>query len=604
MIHGPRQDIRALSGPVSMSSSESTNDPGGHEQPGIAWVVRLVYPLRMAGFFLTLMVLSTSLYDRDLPTWAWVIICAQTLSWPHLAYWHARRRRDSKAGELLNLTLDCVIAGVYSVVASFSLLPCAFMIGSTLFDSLSIGGPRLLWRGVLGAALGMLLAIPLIDYTVLIETNLIGSFTSVLALFVFIGIVSTYSYRSNQHFISAKRRLEAKAAELEVAREAAEAANRAKSRFLANVSHELRTPMNAIIGFTDLLLRSETDAQRQTQLQHVDAASHSLLALINQVLDLSKIESGRLELECRAFDLRVMLDKLDALFQSQAEGRGLRFSIEVAADVPTALTGDALRLEQVLLNLLGNAFKFTHEGEVTLSVSIVERLDERLRLGFTVRDSGIGISDEQRERLFTAFSQADSSTTRKYGGTGLGLVISRQLVSLMGGELTMDSMLEQGSEFHFSVLLTLADAAALPPERVREAISAVPVAQTLEGVRVLLAEDNDQNRELAAAIMEDAGVALDIVEDGKQALAAVQAKAYDLVLMDMQMPEMDGIEATQSIRALDQLKSLPIIAMTANAMKQDREACLAAGMNDFLTKPIDAELLLNKLAQWKSAAAG
>ena len=549
----------------------------------IPWIVRMIYPLRILGCALTLAISVAVLRERTVPLLGWALILTHTLTWPHVAYLWALRSRDPKAQELRNLHIDALIVGGEAAVLSFSLLPSLFILGGVLADSLAIGGIPLALRGIVANTIGALLFGSLMHFSFIPETNLVASFLSIAGIVVFIGVVGRATFQVNTRARAARRE--------------AEAASRAKSQFLAAMSHELRTPMNAIIGFTDLLLRGNHDPRQQEQLRHIDAASRSLLALINQVLDLSKIEAGKLELESRAFAPAVMLDKLEALFQSQAAARNLRLHVSRSADLPAAVTGDAMRLEQVVTNLLGNALKFTQAGSIELTVERRGERGGRIVLEFGVRDTGIGISAEQLERLFTPFTQADQSTTRRYGGTGLGLAISKQLIELMGGELSVESRPGEGSTFRFSVPLATADGVPASEAPSRSAISQLEAARAVRGLRVLLAEDNAMNRRLVGEILGDAGVVLDYAEDGRKALAAVQLTTYNLVLMDMQMPEMDGLEATRAIRALPRFASLPIIAMTANAFDEDRAACVAAGMNDFLAKPIDAEQVLAILAK-------
>ncbi|MGH8517826.1 MAG: response regulator, partial [Panacagrimonas sp.] len=512
-------------------------------------------------------------------------------------------------------------------------------------------------------------------------------------------------------------------------REVAEAATHAKSEFLAKMSHELRTPMNAIIGFTDLALRSDVEVKRLEHLRHIDTASRSLLHIVNDILDLSKIEAGKLMIEKRDFELRPLLEKLGDLFSAQASIRDLELIVPAAIGLPPVLAGDALRLEQVLVNLVGNAIKFTERGEVEVSVRALARTAQHVRLEFSVRDTGIGLTREQQDRLFFPFSQADSSTTRRYGGTGLGLAICRQLVELMGGCIGVESEVGRGSRFWFE--LDLAIGAGLPQvvsadalrgtrvlvvddnpvarqaylsmlesfhfraraarsgaealellaretfdvvlmdwkmpgmdglettrrlhllpgrselpvlmmtahgheglaqdaqqagavacldkplkastllERLiesldrtregspveRERIPATSAAMQVRGARVLLVEDNVLNRRLAGEILAEAGARVDTAENGRDAVAAVSVGTYDLVLMDVQMPVMDGLDATRIIRRLPQSRGLPIVAMTANAMQSDREECLMAGMDDFLAKPIDSARLLEVMAR-------
>ncbi|MGH8561442.1 MAG: 7TM diverse intracellular signaling domain-containing protein, partial [Nevskiales bacterium] len=384
-------------------------------------------------------------------------------------------------------------------------------------------------------------------------------------------------------------------------REHAAAELAAKNEFLAKMSHELRTPMNAIVGFTDLALRDDSDAQRLEHLGQVDSAAQAMRNVLDDVFDLTQIEMGRLKLDRREFALQGVLDNVSARVGLQAAARNLTWSVSRSADVPEVFDGDAQRLEQVLLNLTDNALKFTEQGRVELRVTLKSCKTRDAMIEFAVCDTGIGISSEQLSRLFTPFAQGDQSITRRHGGSGLGLVLSQQLVKLMGGVITVRSQPGQGSEIGFIVPLPLGET---PASRLRKASVPTPPQATsgrLQGARILLVEDNATNRRLALEILRDAGVEVDTAVNGAEAVEAVQRNSYRAVLMDLQMPEMDGFEATRRIRGLPGFGRLPIIAMTANAMTQDRAAAMACGMSDFLAKPIDSEQLLEVMAKWMPA---
>jgi CheY-like chemotaxis protein len=369
------------------------------------------------------------------------------------------------------------------------------------------------------------------------------------------------------------------------------------------MSHEIRTPMNAIIGLAHLLWRDSRDPLQRERLGKVDAAAKHLLQVINDILDLSKIEAGKLELEDAEFSLAQLLSRSLEMVGPQARDKGLQLLVDTD-HVPDRLRGDPMRLSQALLNLLANAVKFTAHGWVRLRCELLQEQAGRLQIRFEVQDTGEGIAPEHQAGLFNAFAQADNSTTRRHGGTGLGLALTRRLAAKMGGEVGVNSTPGQGSRFWFTAWLGAAhDAAEAEAESSPPDSAPAPDAnermlrQRHAGRRVLLAEDNSINQEVAVTLLQAAGLEVDCADDGAAAVAMALARPYDLILMDMQMPVMDGLAATRAIRASAGTQ-MPIVAMTANAFDDDRAACLAAGMNDHAAKPVDPEALYATLLRW------
>ena len=373
-----------------------------------------------------------------------------------------------------------------------------------------------------------------------------------------------------------------------------------KREFLANMSHEVRTPLNAIYGFTQLMFTTELSKNQREYIELIQKSSENMLSIINDILDFSRIESGKLELEEKVFDIREVVANIHSMFTQTAKSKGLELNFNIDSHLPHKLTGDPLRISQILINLVNNAIKFTKKGSVSVSVGLREKTDHDVTVEIEVKDTGIGIPSQVQGSLFDSFTQADITITRKYGGSGLGLAITRDLVEIMGGDIRLESTEGVGTTFFLKIILQTAEEKSTDSSIIShptpDAISSQTVA--LDHLKILLVEDNDINQTLASAILEQKGITVSIANHGEEALKMVIINNFDLILMDMQMPVMDGIEATRLIRQRKNLKQIPIIAMTANALRSDLDRCLAAGMNDFVTKPIDSEKLYSVISRW------
>jgi len=386
--------------------------------------------------------------------------------------------------------------------------------------------------------------------------------------------------------------------DLDEARQEADGAAKAKADFLANMSHEIRTPMNAIIGFSSLAMKTGLDRKQRDYIQKIQQSGKHLLGIINDILDFSKIEAGKLEVEHTEFELEKVLENVSNLVGEKTASKGLELVFSVEDGTPNDLIGDPLRLGQILVNYSNNAVKFTDQGEVVVSVRVMEETETDGLFRFAVRDTGIGLTEEQIGKLFQSFSQADTSTSRKYGGTGLGLAISKKLATLMGGDVGVESEYGKGSTFWFTARLGKGTAKARQEGGEQQASMLMENLKTIQGACILVAEDNEFNQQIAMELLTDGGFKVDIAENGQRSVEMVHKHLYDIVLMDMQMPVMDGLTATREIRKDERFKDLPILAMTANVMDTDIQKCREAGMWDHIGKPIDPDELFAKLLKW------
>jgi signal transduction histidine kinase/CheY-like chemotaxis protein len=403
-----------------------------------------------------------------------------------------------------------------------------------------------------------------------------------------------------EHQERLEEKIRERTSELQLSIDRAEAATRAKSEFLANMSHELRTPLNGILGMIEIALDSELTTAQREQLETARECSDSLLALINDILDFSKIEAGRMTLEKIPFEPRELIGNCSKLLAPKAADRGLQLSCEIAPEVPAHLLGDPLRVRQIVVNLLDNAVKYTNQGSVRLRLTSAPALvANRVRLRLDVADTGIGIPADKLKAIFDEFTQADGSITRRYGGSGLGLTIARKLVQMYNGRIWVESEVGRGSAFHVEFDLDeISGPQGLPEPRPADPVAPPNAVPAAAHGRILIVEDNIVNQQVVAGLLSKKGYSTTVVNHGGEALEALEAASYDLVLMDVQMPVLDGLEATRRIRLDERWRNLPIVGLTAHAMAGDRERCIQAGMSDYLPKPVRGPALIETVKRY------